>query len=104
MILAIDHQHRWADIAWIARLGAGFGLPTVGKHRTQLFDLLGILVRRAAGQSHFLPIERSSRLQVARHQARRIGVGQVRHNEDGAGVFERAGPEVSPIPAGHPPG
>src|SRR5256885_10966205 len=58
------------------------GLPAVRQSRTQIVDLLRVLIRRDAGQTHLLPVERGCRDLGARRKARRLGIVEVGHDED----------------------
>src|SRR5258707_616834 len=58
MIIAIDHKNRWPNVARIAGLRTGLGLPTVSERWSEFFDLFGILMCGGSGQPHFLPVER----------------------------------------------
>src|SRR5207245_922066 len=57
VILAIDDEHGGANDERVSGPRTRRRLPAVREHRTQILDLLRVLVRGGAGQTGFLPVQ-----------------------------------------------
>jgi len=90
VILAVHHEHRGAHDHRVAGSLTRSRLPAAGERAAQLLDLLRILVRGRARQTHLLPVERRGELRIARHEARRLGIVEVGNDEHGRRMLEEA--------------